>query len=127
MINQPIQVLKLMYLALNEEWEKDKDDLFGLFLSEADPFLTGDDSADPAIFADFLKCFEKYGTYDEYGYDFILKFLTDLDPYYGDIKKRFLNINKQKYIQDSEKYSQFSDKEIIELYHWQKYYPRLSQ
>ena len=41
MINQPIQVLKLMYLALNEEWEKDKDDLFGLFLSEADPFLTG--------------------------------------------------------------------------------------
>ena len=42
MINQPIQILKLMYLALNKEWEKDKDDLFGLYLSEADPFPDGE-------------------------------------------------------------------------------------
>ena len=124
MINQPIQVLKLMYLALNKEWEKDKDELFGLYLSEADPFLTGDDSADSAIFADFLRCFEKYGTYDEYGYDFILQYLGDLDPYYGDIKMRFLNIDKQKYIEESEKYSKLSDEDIIKLNHWEKYYHR---
>lgn len=125
MINKPIQILKLMYLALNREWEKDKDELFGLYLSEADPFLTGDDSADSSIFADFLKCFEKYGTYDEFGYDFILKYLTNLDPYYGDIKKYFLDIDKKKYIEESEKYSQLSDIEIIKLNHWEKYYPGL--
>ncbi len=33
-----------MYLALNKEWQKEKNELFGLYLSEADPFLTGDDS-----------------------------------------------------------------------------------
>ena len=45
MINKPIQILKLMYLALNKEWEKDKNELFGLYLSEADPFVVGNDSA----------------------------------------------------------------------------------
>ncbi len=123
MINQPIQVLKLMYLALNKEWEKDKNELFGLYLSEADPFLTGDDSADSAIFADFLKRFEEYGTYEDYGYEFILKYLNDLDPFYGDIKGYFLKISKQEYINYSEKYSQLSDIEIIALNHWEKFYP----
>ena len=125
MINQPIQIFKLMYLALNKEWEKEKNELFGLYLSEADPFLTGDDSADPAIFADFLKCFEIWGAYDEYGYEFIIKYLTDLDPYYGDLKKYFLNIDKQTYIEDSEKYCQLTDIEIIKLNHWEKFYPKL--
>ena len=127
MINEPIQVFKLMYLALNKEWEKENDELFGLYLSEADPFLTGNDSADPSVFAGFLKCFEKYGTYAEYGYDFILKYLADLDPYYGDIKKYFLNISKQEYINASEKYSKLSDEEIIELNHWEKYYSKQSK
>ena len=125
MINEPIQILKMMYLALNKEWEKDKNELFGLYLSEADPFLTGDDIADSAIYDEFVKCFKKYGTYDDYGYDFILKYLSDLDPFYGNIKQYFLNINKQKYIEDSEKYSSLSDKEIIVLNHWEKFYPRL--
>ncbi len=125
MINEPIQILKLMYLALNKEWEKDKNELFGLYLSEADPFLTGDDSADPAVFDDFIKCFEKYGSYDDYGYEFIIKYLNDLDPYYGDIKKYFLRIDKQEYIKMSEYFSQLSDKEIIIANHWEKFYPRL--
>ena len=125
MINEPIQILKLMYLALNKEWEKDKNELFGLYLSEADPFLTGDDSADPAVFDDFIKCFEKYGSYDDYGYEFIIKYLNDLDPYYGDIKKYFLRIDKQEYIKMSEYFSQLSDKEIIIANHWKKFYPRL--
>ena len=109
----------------NKEWEKDKNELFGLYLSEADPFLTGDDSADPAVFDDFIKCFEKYGSYDDYGYEFIIKYLNDLDPYYGDIKKYFLRIDKQEYIKMSEYFSQLSDKEIIIANHWKKYYPRL--
>ena len=125
MINQPIQVLKLLYLALQEEWELTKDSLLGQYLSEADPFVVGDDSVDPVIFEDFLSSFEKYGTYEEYGYNFILKYLSDLDPYYGDLKQYFLNIDKQKYIKESEKYSQLSDKEIIELKHWEKYYRRI--
>lgn len=125
MISCPIQIFKLMYLALNKEWQKDKNELFGLYLSEADPFLTGDDSADPAIFDDFLKRFKEYGTYNDYGYDFILEYLANLDPYYGDIKKYFLKINKQEYLSSSENYSKLSDKEIIILNHWEKFYPRM--
>ena len=127
MINEPIQVFKLMYVVLNKEWEKEKDKLFGLYLSEADPFLTGNDSADSSVFAGFLKCFEKYGTYDEFGYDFVLKYLAVLDPYYGDIKKYFSNISKQEYIDSSEKYSKLNDEEIIELNHWEKYYSKKSK
>ena len=125
MINKPIQILKLMYLALNKEWEKDKNELFGLYLSEADPFVVGNDSADPAIFDEFIKCFKKYGSYDDYGYDFIIKYLNDLDPYYGDIKKYFLQIEKQDFIKLAEQYSQLNDREIIKLNHWEKFYPEL--
>ena len=125
MINEPIQVFKLMYLALNKEWETDKNELFGLYLSEADPFLTGDDSADPAVFDDFLECFGKYGSYDDYGYEFIINYLNDLDTYYGDIKKYFLQIDKQEYIKLAEQYSHLSDREIIKLNHWEKFYPAL--
>ncbi len=116
MINQPIQLFKLMYLALTKEWEKEKDEQFGLYLSEADPFITGDDSADPVVFEDFKKAFETKGSYDNYGYDFILKYLSDLDPFYGDIKKHFARIDRQQYVADSEKYSLMSDEELIELF-----------
>ena len=123
MLNQPIQVFKLMYLALQQQWEKDVDEKLGLYLSEADPFLTGNDSADPTVFEDFLKCFEKYGSYDNFGYDFIIKYLLELDPYYGDIKQYFMSIDKETYISNSIKYAKLSDKEIIIQNHWEKYYP----
>ena len=116
MINQPIQIFKLMYLALTKEWEKEKDEQFGLYLSEADPFVTGDDSVDPVVFEDFKNAFAISGSYDDYGYDFILDYLSNLDSFYGDIKKYFIRINKAQYIADSEKYSSMSDEELIELF-----------
>ena len=116
MINQPIQLFKLMFLALTSEWEKEKEDQFGLYLSEADPFVTGDDSVDPVVFEDFKKAFNNYGSYDDYGYNFILKYLSELDPFYGDIKKYFARIEKQQYIANSEKYSSMSDEDLIELF-----------
>lgn len=125
MINQPIQVFKLMYLALQKEWEKSGDEKLGMYLSDADPFLSGNDSADPVVFLDFQTVFEKYGGYDDYGYSFILKYLEELDPYYGDVKAAFLNIDKTKYVGDSEKLSKLTDKEIIVMNHWEKYYPLL--
>ena len=125
MINQPIQVLKILYLALSPKWESTRDDLLGQYLSDSDPFVVGNDSADPAIFDEFVKCFKKYGSYDDYGYDFIIKYLNDLDPYYGDIKKYFLQIEKQDFIKLAEQYSQLNDREIIKLNHWEKFYPKL--
>lgn len=116
MISKPIQLFKLMFLALTKEWEKEKDESFGLYLSEADPFVTGDDSVDPVVFEDFKKLFDKYGTYEDYGYDFVLKYLSELDPFYGDIKKYFTRIPKQQFVDDSKKYSQMSDEELIELF-----------
>ena len=117
MINKPIQILKLMHIALTKEWEKEKDKKLGLYLSEADPFVTGDDSVDPVVFEDFKSAFEKYGTYDEYGYAFIDKYLGELDPFYGDLKRFFARIEKQQYLIDSEKYSSMSDEELIDLFH----------
>ncbi len=106
-----------MHIALTKEWEKEKDEKLGLFLSEADPFVTGDDSVDPVVFEDFKSAFEKYGTYDEYGYAFIDKYLGELDPFYGDLKRFFARIAKQQYLIDSKKYSSMSDEELIDLFH----------
>ena len=116
MIKQPIQLFKLMYLALIKEWEKEKEKQLGLFLSDADPFITGGDSADPAVFEDFAKAFQDYGSFDDYGYDFILRYLSGVDPFYGDVKKYFARIDKQQYIVESAKYSSMSDETIIDLF-----------
>jgi len=113
MINQPIQVFKLMYLALTKEWEKEKEERFGLYLSEADPFINGNDSADPVVFEDFKKAFDQYGSYDDYGYDFIESYLSNLDPFYGDIKQYFVRIDRRQYVADSEQFSSMSDEELI--------------
>ena len=120
MINKPIEVFKLMYLTLVKERGKQKDDRFGLYLSEADPFITGDDSADPAVFDEFKTAFGKYGSYDEYGYGFILRYLEELDPYYGDLKKYFVKTDKQQYLSDAEQYSSMSDEELIDTLHLYK-------
>ena len=125
MTKEPINIFKLMYLALDKVWQKEKNNLFGLYLAEADPFLTGKDSADPAVFLGFTTCFEKYGNYESYGYDFIVKYLSNLDPYYGDLKHRFLTLTKEEYVKDSEAYSQMTDKEIIRKNNWEQSYPRV--
>ena len=122
MINQPIQIFKLMYLSLSSIWKHDQDTLFGLYLSEADPFVTGDDSADPVIYEDFLASFKQYGTYDDYGYDFIIKYLSNLDPYYGDLLSRFLTISKQQFIQESKENVLLTDEEIVAKFGWNNYY-----
>ena len=121
MISKPIQIFKTMFLALNKEWEKEKDEGLGLYLSEADPFVTGNDSVDPVVFEDFNLAFKKYGSYDEYGYSFIQRYLEELDSYYGDIKQFFSRIDKQQYLTDSEKYSSMSDEELIDLFHLYEY------
>ena len=51
--------------------------------------------------------------------------IANFDPYYGDIKRYFLKINKQEYLNSSEIYSKLSDKEIVVLNHWEKFYPRM--
>ena len=116
MINQPIQLFKLMYLALTKEWEKDKDEKLGLYLSEADPFVTGEDSADPVIFEDFLKAFNEYGSFEDFGYEFLIKYFEKLDPFFGDLKKFFIRISKQDYINESEKYCIMTDEQLIDLF-----------
>lgn len=121
MINKPIQVFKLMYIALTKEWEKEKDEKLGLYLSESDPFVTGDDSVDPVVFEDFKKKFEDSGTYDDFGYDFIAKYLLELDPFYGDVKKYFDRIDRAQFVSDSEKYSSMSDEELIDMFHLYEY------
>ena len=82
MKNEPINIFKYMYVSLSIVWKNHKEEKFDLFLAEADPFITGDDSADPAIFDSFKKRFMEYGNYDEFGYSFIIKYLAELDSFY---------------------------------------------
>lgn len=125
MIKKPIEIFKMMYLVLDKIWQKNKDEQFGLFLSEADPFETGIDSADPAVFFEFTKQFEKYGTYENYGYNFIVQYLSNLDPIYGDIQKQFLSMPMEEFEKDCETYSNMSDKEIIQMKKWEQFYKNI--
>ena len=113
MVNKPIQVFKFMYIALSKVWEKEKDQKLEIFLTDANPFITGESSFDPKIFDDFESKFKAFGSYSDYGYDFIIKYLSILDPFYGDVKKCFERINKYQYIGESTQYSFMSDRELM--------------
>lgn len=91
-------IFNLMYLVLEELNEENKSDNLSTFLSEANPYIwEGENSGDPAVYSDFKKKFEEKGTYADYGYDFIVEYLTNID-YYKGLIDAFKTINKEEYI-----------------------------
>ena len=93
-----IQLFILMYCVLDDLWVKTKNDKLSIYLSEANPFLCEEGSADPDLYIDFKKQFNKEKEYDDYGYSFLINYFKKLDNYYGDILSIFKTVSKDEYI-----------------------------
>ncbi|MBR4830367.1 MAG: hypothetical protein IKZ96_01190 [Bacilli bacterium] len=76
-------IFKILYYALDSEWEKSKNVVLGDFLSEMNPFIfEGEGSADPVIYNEFKSKFnEEFNAtckIDE-GYSFCKKYIEELN------------------------------------------------
>lgn len=97
MIDNPKKLFATMYKILDELWESTQAEDLRIYVSDADPFLCGDgESADPVVSEDFNALFEQKKGSDISDYDFIIYYLENLDPYYGDIKKYFISIPRDE-------------------------------
>ncbi len=86
-----------MYKILDEIWENTQAEDLRIYVSDADPFLCDDgESADPVVSEDFNTLFEQKKNSEISNYDFIIYYLENLDPYYGDIKKYFLSSTSEE-------------------------------
>ena len=107
-----IQVFKLMYCALDGIWSNSKDEKLSIFLSDANPFLCVDGSADPVVYNDFAKSFGEDKELKDFGYSIIIDYLTKLDNYYGDILSYFKSLTEQEYIKISTENLSLPDDEL---------------
>ena len=92
------KIYNLMYLVLEELNEENRNEKVDTFLSEANPYIwEGENSGDPAVYLDFKKRFEEKGSYEDYGYDFIVDYLTNIE-YYEGLIELFSTLTKEEYI-----------------------------
>ncbi len=97
METKSFQLFKAMYKILDEIWENTQAEDLRIYVSDADPiFYENGNSLDPVVFEDFNALFEQKKDSGMSDYDFIVYYLENLDPYYGDIKKYFVSIQKDK-------------------------------
>ena len=86
-----------MFLALDAFWDECHDEALGNYLSEANPYLfMGQESADPAIWAefcsDFHNCFNEQVVSTADAYNFVIEYLTKINEKYSELylgKKSF--------------------------------------
>ena len=91
------KLFKAMYLSLDKIWEENQEEDLRVYLSDADPlFFENGKSMDPVVFEDFNTAYAKAPeSLDDY--DFIISYLSNLDSYYGDIKKYFLQVSREEF------------------------------
>ena len=116
-MNKYFRVFVTLFVVLNEEWKKFRDETLSIYLSEANPFLAENGSADPVVYKDFEKlCLDsKISPEDGFGYALALFYLDKLDPYYGDIKKWLLLVGKEAFAKKAKELSTLSLSEIEEM------------
>ena len=106
------QVFVFMYCILDDIWATNNDEHLSIYLSEANPFACDEGSADPIVFNDFVKLFGANQILDDFGYEIIVKYLKQLDSYYGDILVFFFKISKSEYIEKCQKLITLSKEEL---------------
>lgn len=113
-----ITLFKLMFCALDEVWAQNKADNLSDYLDEASPFYCEEGSFDPAVYDEFCLAYNRweYG-FANYGYEFILWYLDNLDSYYGDIKSFFLRKTKDQYIEFCQHNIVMSEEELKKKFH----------
>ena len=109
-----IQVFKLMYCILDDLWSNRKDEKLAIYLSEANPFLCDEGSADPVVYNDFKKFFGDEKELFDYGYECIVDYLKKLDPFYGDILSLFLEITLNEYQKKAINYLSLTQEQLKE-------------
>ena len=98
MKTNPFQLFKAMYLLLDNVWEQNQEEDLRIYLSDADPiFYENGQSIDPVVFEDFNNLYNKQSNSGMSDYDFVLFYLENLDPYYGDVKKYFIDISENDF------------------------------
>ena len=97
MKTEVFKLFKAMYLSLDKIWEDNQEEDLRIYLSDADPiFFENGKSMDPVVFEDFEVMYNKAPS-NMGDYDFLLEYLSNLDSYYGDIKKYFLMVPKEEF------------------------------
>ena len=97
MINDSKKLFIAMYKILEDEWKSTQAEDLRIYVSDADPLFCGDGiSIDPVVSEDFNALFEQKKNSGMSNYDFIVYYLENLDPYYGDIKKYFLSSTSEE-------------------------------
>ena len=92
-----------MYRALDCLFDETQREDLGNYLSEANPYLFTDrKSADPAVYAGFSNCYDKYFTDDditsEKSYSFVRKYLlSEHLSYYGNFAPLFDDISLEEW------------------------------
>lgn len=97
MKNDAIKLFNVMYSFLDDIYQKDNSEELLVYISDANPNVCLDGkSLDPVVFEDFEATYNKAPS-DMSDYDFIIYYLSNLDSYYGDIKKYFLQISREEF------------------------------
>ena len=97
MKNDAIKLFNVMYSFLDDIYQKDNSEELLVYISDANPTICLDGkSLDPVVFEDFETMYNKVPG-DMSDYDFVLYYLSNLDSYYGDIKKYFLQISREEF------------------------------
>ena len=90
-------IYQLLYLVLEKLINKNSDESMQSYLEDANPYIVeGENSCDPFVYIEFKNAFKESDSID-YGYEFILNYLKNLDSYYGDIYSLF-KLSKEEYI-----------------------------
>lgn len=97
MKNDAIKLFNVMYSFLDDIYKKDNSEELLVYISDANPTVCLDGkSLDQVVFEDFETMYNKVPSYMS-DYDFVLYYLSNLDSYYGDIKKYFLQISREEF------------------------------
>lgn len=98
-------LFKAIYCVLDELWKNSEPEELRIYLSDANPILfENGTSLDPAVFEEFSRIIEERQDVND-KYELAIYYLDHLDPYYGDIKKYFLNVSKNRFIEKLDEFS----------------------
>lgn len=95
------EIYCLLFFLLDYNWLNNYDDDKAAYLGALDPYIfNGIGSADSAEFISFNKAFNEYGSNKDFGYDFIMGYIKNIDDSYilKEFEEEILNIRKEDWI-----------------------------
>lgn len=104
MIKSKFELFMSLYVLINNIYDQTKNKDLVEYLSDANPFVWGEETSwDPAVYDNFSELYDKSGNLNDYGYEFVKLYLSQLDDYYKSTKTVVNNISKENYISEIKK------------------------